>query len=219
MQATSIYQQRINLVQNYIRENLDGDLSLDTLAQIACFSSFHFHRLFKSLTGETVNDCVVRLRLERAVALLKATPQMSLLQAAVESGFQSASNFSRTFKQRYGLNPRRWDRQAALYDKENSKNRQVYAGIPTYTLEALAASRDQFNVIVCEQPTTKLAYIRIHDPYQSDRLVTAYEHLIAWYCARGGDLRDTTVFGISQNDPDVTPLELCTFDFSLSVPA
>ena len=215
MQHATIYQQRINLVINYIREHLDGDLSLDTVAQVAYFSPFHFHRLFKSLTGETVNDCVVRLRLERAVALLKASPALSLLDAAVEAGFNSASNFSRSFKQRYGISPRRWDRQTPL---KNSKNRQVLEGASAYTLEDLAHSRGEFEVTVRTQLAHQLAYIRVRDPYSSDHVAVAYERLIAWYCKRGGDLSRATLMGISQNDPDVTPLELCTYDIGVVVP-
>lgn len=48
-----------------MREQLDGDLSVETLAQVAGFSPFHFHRVFKAMTDETLNELVVRLRLER----------------------------------------------------------------------------------------------------------------------------------------------------------
>ncbi len=59
----NLYLQRINAVIGYVRENLDGDLSVNRLARIAGFSPFHFHRLFKSITGETLNEIVTRLRL------------------------------------------------------------------------------------------------------------------------------------------------------------
>ncbi len=61
-----IYTRRINTVISYVRQNLDGDLSLNALSRVGCFSKFHFHRVFKSITEETVNDMVVRMRLERA---------------------------------------------------------------------------------------------------------------------------------------------------------
>jgi AraC family transcriptional regulator len=54
----NFYIQRINAVVSHIRENLDDDLSLDTLARVAGFSPFHFHRIFKAITTETVNECV-----------------------------------------------------------------------------------------------------------------------------------------------------------------
>jgi hypothetical protein len=51
-------------VISHVRQNLDGDLSLNTLSRVGCFSKFHFHRVFKSITEETVNDMVVRMRLD-----------------------------------------------------------------------------------------------------------------------------------------------------------
>ena len=52
---------------------LKEDLSLDALSRVGCFSKFHFHRVFKSITEETVNDMVVRMRLERAANLLRTS--------------------------------------------------------------------------------------------------------------------------------------------------
>jgi AraC family transcriptional regulator len=127
----NLYLQRINAVIDHVRENLKDDLSLDVLARVAGFSPFHFHRLFKSLTNETINDMIVRLRLERAAALLRATPQLSITEAAFECGFKSVSVFSRLFKKQYGLNARQWDRQSPL---KNSKNGQVSDRFPRYTL-------------------------------------------------------------------------------------
>ena len=92
-----VYTRRINTVISHVRQNLDGDLSLDTLSRVGCFSKFHFHRVFKSITEETVNDMVVRMRLERAANLLRMVPRLSITAAAFEAGFSSPSVFSRAF--------------------------------------------------------------------------------------------------------------------------
>src|SRR5688572_25539356 len=102
---TNIYLQRLNIVINHIRENSMEDLALSELAQVAGFSTFHFHRLFKSLTNETVSDMATRFRLERA-SLLRATPGLSITDAAFQCGFRSVSVFSRTFKKHHGINAR-----------------------------------------------------------------------------------------------------------------
>jgi AraC family transcriptional regulator len=60
------YRQRMLAVLVHIQRHLDADLSLEELATVASFSSFHFHRLFHSLVGESVKEHVRRLRLERA---------------------------------------------------------------------------------------------------------------------------------------------------------
>lgn len=214
----NLYLQRLNVVIDHVRENLNEDLSLDTLARVAGFSPFHFHRLFKSITQETVSDMVMRLRLERAAALLRATPKLSITDAAFECGFQSVSVFSRAFKRRYGLNARQWDRQTPL---KNSKNGQVLEGVSRYTMENLSdfAERDVFKVRLHSLPAQRLATIRVYDSYrQFSRVVEAYHRLIEWYCQRGGRLEQTTLYGMSQDDPHVTPLRLCRYDWSVTVP-
>lgn len=215
----NLYLQRINLVIRHVRENLKDDLSLDVLARVAGFSPFHFHRLFKSITDETINDMVVRLRLERAVSLLRATPKLSVTEAAFECGFKSVSVFSRLFKKQYGLNARQWDRQSPF---KNSKNGQVMDRLPRYTLEHLSdfAEQDAFKVQIRSLPQQRLAYIRVYDSYSKfSRVVEAYYRLIEWYRQRGGRLEQSTLYGMSQDNPEVTPLRLCRFDWCLTVPA
>jgi AraC family transcriptional regulator len=214
----NLYLQRINAVIHHVRENLTDDLSLDTLAQVAGFSPFHFHRVFKSITKETINDMVVRLRLERAVALLRAAPELSITDAAFESGFKSVAVFSRAFKRQYGFNARQWDRQRPL---KNSKNGQLHEGFPRYTLEHLSdfAEQDEFKVHIRSLPERRLAYIRVYDSYSKfSKVVEAYYSLIEWYCHKGGRLENTTLYGMSQDNPEVTPLRLCRFDWCLTVP-
>lgn len=217
MQQGNIYLERINLVLDYIRQHLSDDLALDRLAAVAGFSPFHFHRIFTSVTGETLNDAVGRLRLERAVALLKGAPQISITQIALDCGFNSASSFSRAFRKQYGISARSWDRRSALKER---KNGQVLEGFPVYTvqqLEAIAAS-GTFGVAVRALPEQKLAYIRVFNSYQSNGVVSAYDCLLDWYRGRGGELAQTTLIGMSQDDPAVTPLELCRYDICLTVP-
>ncbi|HET8671521.1 MAG TPA: AraC family transcriptional regulator, partial [Candidatus Saccharimonadales bacterium] len=211
--------QRINAVIGHVREHLNDDLSLDTLARVAGFSPFHFHRLFKSITEETVNEMVVRLRLERAAALLRSTPTLSVTDAAFACGFKSVSAFSRAFKKQYGLNTRQWDRRSPL---KNSKNGQVPDGFSRYTLENLSdfAKQDRLEVQLRSLPEQRLAYIRVYDSYSKfSKVSNAYYRLITWYRQKGGSLENTTLYGMSQDDPFVTPLRLCCFDWCLTVPA
>jgi AraC family transcriptional regulator len=63
-----------------------------------------------------------------------------------------------------------------------------------------------------------LAYVRLYSARGGMTLVEAYERLIAWYQARGGDLNTTVLYGMSQDDPEITPERLCRFDWCLRVP-
>lgn len=217
-QQENIYFQRINAVLDHARRNLDKDLSLETLAAVAGFSPFHFHRVFKALTEETVSDMAIRLRLERAAALLRSAPELSITAAAYECGFRSASVFSRAFKKQFGITARGWDRQSPL---KNSKNGQVLDGFPRYTAENLKTfeGHDLFNVQVRSLPAQRLAYIRVFDSYADfNRVKSAFHRLCDWYSRHVGDLSETTLYGMSQDDPEITPLHLCRFDWCLKVP-
>ncbi len=71
------YIERTNAALDFIVRNLDGELKLEDVAQAACFSPFHFHRVFRSLLGETLNQFVKRQRLERALYLMSHAPVRS----------------------------------------------------------------------------------------------------------------------------------------------
>src|SRR5437868_13198887 len=157
------YTRRINTVISHVRQNLDGDLSLNTLSRVGCFSKFHFHRVFKSITEETVNDMVVRMRLERAANLLRAVPRLSITAAAFEAGFSSVPVFSRAFRKHFGVSARQWDRKSPL--EKNSKNGQFRDEFPRYTLEDLESFG--FKVNLRSLPEQRLAYIRVYDSYSS----------------------------------------------------
>jgi AraC-like DNA-binding protein len=80
------YISRINRVIDYIQNNLHKSLSLNELARVACFSIFHFHRIFSAIIGETLNDFIQRLRVEKAASLLLSNPKKSITEIAFDCG-------------------------------------------------------------------------------------------------------------------------------------
>ena len=98
------YKERILRVLTHIQEHLDEALDLEELAQVACFSSFHFHRIFAAMTGETLADHVRRLRLERAAMELRSGAKQ-VIQLALDAGYEAHAAFTRAFKAAYGVSP------------------------------------------------------------------------------------------------------------------
>ena len=98
------YKERILRVLTHIHEHLDEALDLEELARVACFSSFHFHRVFAAMTGETIADHVRRLRLERAAMELRSGPK-HVIQLALDAGYEAHEAFTRAFKAAYGVSP------------------------------------------------------------------------------------------------------------------
>ena len=62
------YKERMLRVLLYIQRHLDEETPLEELARVAAFSPYHFHRVFKSIVGETLNDFIRRVRVQRAAA-------------------------------------------------------------------------------------------------------------------------------------------------------
>lgn len=98
------YQDRFIRVMDHIRHNLDGDLSLDALADAACLSRFHFHRVFCAVMGETPAAVIARIRLSRAAGELVQT-QRPVATIADRAGHGSPRSFARALKASLGLTP------------------------------------------------------------------------------------------------------------------
>src|SRR3954469_18997591 len=90
------YAQRVERVHAYLAAHLDRDVDLDRLAGIACFSSFHFHRIYHALQGETVAESVRRMRLHRA-ALDLIEGALPVARIAARAGYGSQAAFTRAF--------------------------------------------------------------------------------------------------------------------------
>jgi len=105
------YQQRIDSVCQYISQHLDEELALGELCQIACFSKFHFHRLFSEFMGINVNQYIIAMRLKRASYQLVYQPELKVIDIAYKAGFENPESFSRIFKQKFLQTPSQFRRE------------------------------------------------------------------------------------------------------------
>src|SRR5215475_13444497 len=88
------YAARMNRVVDHIQSHLSEPLDLERIAAIACFSPFHFHRLFCAWMGETLQVFVQRLRLERAAQMLVFDRCKGITEIALECGFSGPGAFA-----------------------------------------------------------------------------------------------------------------------------
>lgn len=192
---------------DHVRRHLDEDLSLPELAKIAHFSPCHFHRIFKSVTGETVAEYTRRARLERAVHLMQGSPKRELGSIAVEVGFATPSDFSRVFRANYHRTPSSWDRISRL-DKESDL--AVAERGARWTGPPIVAQ-------LVERPASRLAYLRIRDPWQRGRLGDGYTRLISWLTDRNVDWRRRELVGVSWESAQATPIDRLVYDLGITV--
>ncbi len=91
----------------HVYDHLDDPLDLLTLADIACLSAHHWHRVYHAMHGETVAATVKRLRLHRAAGYL-AQSALRIEQIARMAGYPNVQSFTRIFKSVYGMPPARY---------------------------------------------------------------------------------------------------------------
>jgi AraC family transcriptional regulator len=102
--VTQSYEARILRVMDRIHADPTGDLSLDALADVAALSRFHFHRVFRAVTGETAAQAVRRVRMNTASHLLVSS-QEPFASVARRVGYPSVASFARTFRESFGVTP------------------------------------------------------------------------------------------------------------------
>ncbi len=211
------YQARIDKALEHIDNHLHDEINVSELASLSGFSQYHFHRLFKGLTGETPYEVLLRLRLEKAIFLLKYRKELKISQVGYESGFSSAENFSRQFKAKFGVSPSNYRREGKIENSriyQDSHRNDAYLGID---------KNEQSEVITHEVyiekiPEISIAYTKGVYGEDGSGLVEKYLELIAW--AEKNKVKyqgELTRFGMSIDIPEITPASKFRYDFALTI--
>ena len=206
------YVQRIDRVIDYLRANLDRQVKLKELAQVACFSEFHFHRIFSAISGETLNTFTNRLRLEKAARLVRYSNQ-SLTDIALDCGFSSSATFSRAFRSAYDTSPSHFRKNGRI--KKSKICKELFSGAEYFLPMSMEEKRAAFPVRLIDVPERQVAYIRVTNAFETKRVLAALRSLIEW--AKGqGIFSQGTLFGMSVDDPHVTPKHLYRYEVCLA---
>lgn len=89
---------------DYIEENLDGEISYEEAARIACCSAFYFQRMFSYVAGSTLAEYIRRRRMTQAAFELQRT-EMKVVDIALKYGYTSPTSFNRAFQKIHGISP------------------------------------------------------------------------------------------------------------------
>jgi AraC family transcriptional regulator len=234
------YISRINRVIDFIENNITEEMKLEQLAKVANFSRFHFHRIFSALVGETLNQFIQRIRLERAASLLILNTKLTITDVCYECGFSSPSVFARAFKDLYEMSATEWrDGGYRLFSKPGklkSKNGKTdsnlcedhvisskYIGFNNNSLLWRIKMQDakEINVEVKDVPDFTVAYIRHIGPYKGDDQL--FERLIEKLCKWAGprgilNFPETKLFAVYHDNPDITDEEKLRTSICISIP-
>lgn len=222
---------RVNAVLDHIHEHFAEPLPLARLSQIAAFSPFHFHRLFKKIVHENVNDYIRRVRTEEAARRLISNDRLTLTDIAERCGFQSLASFSRAFKEIRGIAPsefrKRYDlsgsRPVTLAEQRFRHDmRQLPVQAPIGGVDQVIewAVRIVQETTVVHLAPVSVVYCRhrgIVPDRMNEELLQLFKELYREAGRLGCIAGGTQAIGVSYDDPFVTPMHRCRYYAALSI--
>ncbi|MDK4737681.1 AraC family transcriptional regulator [Rhizobium sp. CNPSo 3464] len=187
--AWALYETRLRRVSAHIHEHLDDELDMEKLAEIACMSSYHWHRIYRAIYGETAAATVKRLRLHRAAGDLVNT-RLSVNDIAKRSGYPNLQSFNRIFKSVYGTPPARYRNEGSHTIFEPSTQGRITV---------------MFDVTLRILSPISLIGVAHRGSYM--QIGQAFEILFGTIFARGLARPDMRMIGVYLDDPDLIAVD------------
>tara|TARA_R110001592_G_scaffold356162_1_gene657547 strand:- start:705 stop:1664 length:960 start_codon:yes stop_codon:yes gene_type:complete len=226
-----IHLTRIDKVMRYVQSHLDSSLNMKDLADIACFSAFHFQRLFCLYTGQSLAKYILISRLRKACWQLAFRQHMSLIDIALSCGFNDDQSFSRAFKRQLGIAPSLYRKGCLAHAKAKllsgpqpaSFMSQKYIGHVTLRTPELNKRRaiistrhyHKDSVQIVDFPQTAIAFLAHHG--SPETLMATVARFIEWRKEFGSPPSVSKTFNILYNDPQSVEPQAYRFDVAASL--
>lgn len=212
------YISRINKALLYIDDHLSENLNLEVVSKVAFFSPFHFHRIFKAVTNETLYNYINRRRLEKAASDLIRT-QIPVTEIALNYGFNSSAAFTRSFKRYYGLSPSQFRKRSpdkyskiSKVESKNGEDSLIFESYIDNINNHLKWIKMNSQIEIKDLPTYDVAYVT---NIGIDSLGSAFDTLMEWGQPKGlldnPDLAMATVYhdSFKITSPDQVRMSAC----------
>jgi len=203
------YRAHFTNVVDYIEANLDAELDVERLCQLACLSKYHFHRQFSSHFDMPVISLVRLLRLKRAAFELAYRVDTKIVDIALANGYESHEAFSRTFKKHFEKSPFEF-RKSPDWTPWHKKYEPV---IKLRT--KLMNEKTDFNVELIDFPETSVAVMQHRGA--PHHLGNTIQQFIAWRKMNHLPPGKSRTFNLVYDDPATIAPENFRFDLCCSV--
>lgn len=177
---------------------------VEELAAVAALSPFHFHRVFRLMTGETLGHLVRRIRLARGMSALA---DGSVADAAARSGYASSQSYARALKASTALSP-------TDAKRFQSSNAMLHASVSRGP-DSGGTTRPPLSIEVVTVEPFRLVALRNVGDYSE--LNHGYERLFAAAFSRTGIERLVGIYGVPLDDPMTVPADKCRFDCAVVI--
>jgi AraC family transcriptional regulator len=195
------YAENIGKAIAFLETHYAKNILLDDIAHFAGLSPFHFHRIFKLITGYTIKQTLTRVRLEKSAQLLKFTPT-DIAQIGLMVGYENHETFSRAFKNYFGIPPSQYrgeSRQEIAHKQNQYAHNQV-------NLASLNIEKPKIKYL---EPL-EVAFIRHTGSY--DNVGVVWRKLLFWAFQHLQFSPHTATMGIVHDNPEITDTQNARYD-------
>ncbi len=205
------YQQRMSKVVDYIEKHLDSQLNIERLSKIACYSEFHFHRIFRAYVGESIYAFKKRLLLERAVKQLRFSKD-SITEVAFNCGYDNQASFNKAFKKHYSVTPSQVrSKRVSIQLTINQPHTWQENSLPMTKRQ-----KDSINPEIRLLKPINLIGARARGQYQQ-AASEAWGKIMKFAYSNRLMKKEVRLFGLSHDDPSVTEPEHIRYDACLDL--
>ncbi len=197
----AFYDEKLNVIIEYINNNLDSKIDVKTLAEISHFSPFHFHRISRALLGEPIGAYISRTRLETAAKMIRYST-LNIEAIAYNVGFETPSSLSKAFKIHFGISPTEYRKNKLFnFKKTNIMNATLNIKKPK----------------IQDIEDKQCLYYRMQGSYQTLDYAGAWKKLWEQVKAQKLFTKGIQHFGLPHDDPKVTDEDKIRYDACLII--
>lgn len=194
--------EQVNLAMAHIHFNFDKEITAEELAKICGYSVFYFHRIFKEITNENINDYIRNTRLEKASNLLLYNQHQTIEEIAINSGFATSSGFRRAFKKKFGVTPKDW-RQSGYENKDFDSSEAKVSMIK------VDENIDIGTPIIVNNEPIPMMFMLTHG-YKDD-MSSIWNHIYEWSEIMGVLKKPHRFLGLFHNHPSFEPYDTARY--------
>jgi AraC family transcriptional regulator len=210
MDKSNLYRLRVEAALEYLDNNIDSNLSLQSISNVAGFSPYHFHRIFRAITGKNLHEYILTRRLNLAAnQLLYET--CDITKIAFDNGFSTPSAFSKSFKEKFGCTPTQYKEQKERkYPVEFAK-----ISFPQYTYDILI-EQCFYEMTLPDLQTLCIGVTGLSESFENPEIEKAYQQIFHWL-RKNPSYKFDQICGITMDTPEVKSLSECAYYACASV--
>jgi len=227
MAQTLDYEQRIQKGLEFIRQNIHRPISLAEVSKAACFSEYHFHRIFKAIMNETLGQYITRKKLESAAVQIAYGNEVKIAELADKYGYATVSSFSKAFASWFGCRPSEVknlpEAQGKIGKLQKKYGKDVNA-LEIFNDQDFISQKDpklfaEMNqkVKVFTVEAFQVYFLSSKGGYQLEAVRETWQILREKAEDHGLEWEDCEQFAICHDHPGLVPTENCRYDACIRI--